>query len=59
MTHQLTAGSNLVDQKRENRAALLSRYDMDIIEHQNERVTLAELGLEERKSDLIDPRHLS
>ena len=53
--HQLRAGSNLVDEKRENRAALLSRYDVHVVQHQNERVALAEVGREERKGDLIDP----
>ena len=57
--HQLTAGANLVDEKRENRAALLSRYDMHIVQHQNERVALAEVGREEGNSDLIDPGHPS
>ena len=53
--HQLRAGSNLVDEKPENRAALLSRYDVHVVQHQHERVTLAELGGQERKGDLIDP----
>ena len=57
--HQLTAGSNLVDEKRENRAALLSRYDIHIVQHQNERIALAEVRREERKDDLIDPGHPS
>ncbi len=57
--HQLTVRTNLVDNKLENRAALLSRYDMHVIEHQNEGVAPAEVRREERKGDLIDPRHPS
>ena len=53
--HQLRARSNLVDEKPENRAALLSRYDVHVVQYQHERVTLAELGGQERKGDLIDP----
>ena len=53
--HQLRAGSNLVDEKPENRAALLSRYDVHVVQYQHERVTPAELAGQERKGDLIDP----
>ena len=49
----------MVDEKRENRAALLSRYDIHIVQHQNERIALAEVRREERKDDLIDPGHPS
>ena len=45
----------MVDEKAENRKALLSRYDMHVIQHQHERVTLVELGRQERKGDIIDP----
>ena len=57
--HQLTAGSNLLDEQRENRAALLSRDDMHVIQHQHERIALAQVGGEEWEGDLIDPGHAS
>ena len=32
---------------------------MHIVEHQNERIALAEVGREERNGDFIDPGHPS
>jgi len=57
--HQLRAGGNLVDEKRENRTTPLGRYDVHVIQYQDERVAHLEVGGQQRKSDLIDPRRPS
>ena len=53
--HQLRPRWNLVDEKRENRPALLGRYDVHVVQHQDERVTVPELAGQHRQDDLIDP----
>jgi hypothetical protein len=53
--HQLRTGPNLVEQKRENRAAPPRRDDVHVVQHQHERTTLIEVGRQERKDDVIDP----
>ena len=57
--HQLRAGWHLFDEEPENRAAPLGRDEVNVVQHQHERVTLAEVGSQERKGDLDDPRRPS
>ena len=54
--HQLRAGWHLLGEEPENRAAPLGRDEVNVVQHQHERVTLAEVGSQERQGDLDDPR---
>ena len=50
---------HLLGEEREDRAAPLGRDEVYVVEHQHERVSLAEVGSQERKGDLDDPRRPS
>ena len=57
--HQLRPGWHLFGEERENRAAPLGRDEVNVVQHQDERITLAEVGSQKRKGDLGDPRRPS
>ena len=57
--YQLRAGWHLFGEEPEYRAAPLGRDEMNVVQHQGERVTLAKVGSQKRKGDLDDPRRPS
>ena len=54
--HQLRAGWHLLREELDNRAAPLGSDEVNVVQHQHERVTLGKVGSQERKGDLDDPR---
>ena len=57
--HELRPGWRLFGKEHENRAAQPGRDEVNVVQHQHERVTLAEVGSQKRKGDLDDPRRPS
>ncbi len=57
--HQLRSGWHLFGEELDDRAAARSRDKVNVVQHENEGVTLREVGSQERKGDLDDPRRPS